>query len=1024
MRNDWRIAVTAILIGVTTLMAYAARPVFKGIAGTGRDPMSVQALPDTLRILAIRVDFPRDTLSTTTGDGGFDFGAREGRKIDPPPHDSLYFQEQMTFVHNYFHQVSDGKLSIQADIYPAGYRSAYRMPEPVWHYHPDPSDNERTNLLLTQLWKTAWDSADADTAVSFYDTLAARNRYDLYVMIHAGAGNEYDLGYDETPFDIPSGFITNSDLRKYLNINDPLGLPVRNGSFHIPRGAILPEMSSQKVGTEWVDIGVGGLYSLLIGHAIGLPFLYDTEEGTSRIGRWSLMDRGFGTFFGILPGYPDAWSRVKMGWSIATPCPDSGLVQIRIPQADTIVAPDVIRIPGAGEEYFLAEARNRDPDSLDYTYVYDSRGRRAKLTNQYEIELDDSIRDSFGVIVRADNYEFDTPGSGILIWRINQAEERRREAMGTPLQTGSAPYVVKLIEADGAEDIGQEYGFFSAGYGTETGSPYDAFFAGNDEWSRANNGNTNVQYDRYRIPRAELTNRAPVPFILHSFSRPGRLMSFQYANEPIIPGERRLRIPPSATPVTMLPFDANFDGREEIWIASGSNIFAVSDSGSWLGTHPVSFVHTDSITAAVVDSMTAYALETTPVSAAAIENVTIGLDAMDVPHLLMMRALPSDSLQHSLEAYRVLHTSNRFAVERIGTRQIAFPYAVPGNLQFDDVDCRWYVNSFNFSLELSLDLDSVFTTALPPANTMRFLNYEHLLQTYPIPSEYRSNPSALNFKPVGVASTFVGINRQLFVKNPIGTWREIPLMNLHSPLHGVAWTTENLAVLDDQNWWLVGKDGVQTDFPRRLPSNSIPVSMVAGANVNDEPILWYGTQSGELYSLNKRTRDDRYPIAIGSLSVDGLVLLSDSSTSTSRKHVVAVSRDGGIYIAPIPNNELSQITWACPNGSASGIPKYYSEQTWSTTFGSGISYSFVWPNPIRDGIGYVRLGISSANASATKVNVYDLDGERVATLTNPYPVEGGGFEYKWNANVERGMYLIRVETPGTPVKLIKAAVIK
>jgi hypothetical protein len=59
--------------------------------------------PDTLKILAIRVEFQADTSETTTGDGTFDLTqGTDSLQIDPPPHNKNYFEDHLLFARNYF----------------------------------------------------------------------------------------------------------------------------------------------------------------------------------------------------------------------------------------------------------------------------------------------------------------------------------------------------------------------------------------------------------------------------------------------------------------------------------------------------------------------------------------------------------------------------------------------------------------------------------------------------------------------------------------------------------------------------------------------------------------------------------------------------------------------------------------------------------------------------------------------------------------------------------------------------------
>jgi hypothetical protein len=150
-------------------------------------------LPDTLRVIAIRVDFQPDTLSTTTGDGSFFYEIPNGEdpenwRIDPPPHDSLYFADQLYALRRYYQRHSRGKLTLTGrhnsgtesggDLFPAGAQAAYTLPYPIWHVNYGNGDDQRLNETLTQLFIDAWTLADTDPDVNLSD-------YDLFLIFHA-----------------------------------------------------------------------------------------------------------------------------------------------------------------------------------------------------------------------------------------------------------------------------------------------------------------------------------------------------------------------------------------------------------------------------------------------------------------------------------------------------------------------------------------------------------------------------------------------------------------------------------------------------------------------------------------------------------------------------------------------------------------------------------------------------------------------------------------------------------------------
>ena len=99
-----------------------------------------------------------------------------------------------------------------------------------------------------------------------------------------------------------------------------------------------------------------------------------------------------------------------------------------------------------------------------------------------------SIVDSlYGVIVDIDNLDWSLPGyisksynlsGGILIWHIDENIINKNISSNT-INNDKFNRGVDVEEADGSQDIGETYGFISAGLGSEEGTPYDFWFDGN-----------------------------------------------------------------------------------------------------------------------------------------------------------------------------------------------------------------------------------------------------------------------------------------------------------------------------------------------------------------------------------------------------------------------------------------------------------------------------------------------------------------------------------------------------------------
>src|SRR3989339_1527783 len=76
---------------------------------------------DTVKILAVMVEFQKDTDNNTAGDGTFNsiYEKSYGDKIiDPLPHDAQYFSNHLEFAKNYFSKVSNGKANVVYQILP------------------------------------------------------------------------------------------------------------------------------------------------------------------------------------------------------------------------------------------------------------------------------------------------------------------------------------------------------------------------------------------------------------------------------------------------------------------------------------------------------------------------------------------------------------------------------------------------------------------------------------------------------------------------------------------------------------------------------------------------------------------------------------------------------------------------------------------------------------------------------------------------------------------------------------------
>jgi hypothetical protein len=462
------------------------------LSANGVGSPSLSSSQDTLKVLAVMVDFPASSDSRITGTGQFMMQSLPGL-VDPPPHDRSYFSYKMQFIQNYFKKVSNGKLIVVGNIL----NRVLTVSKQMQLYAPSSTGN---NVELANLAAESW--AAADSAFPGFPF----NQYNAFVVFHAGVGHDLNLvnllGYDPTPLNLPSLYLGPQTFKDAFQNQSYDGIPVSGGSFKIDNTIILPETETQffvnaQGAPDTLQVSINGLFAASIGSYLGLPDLWNTKTGTAGIGQYGLEDgSSFFAFYGLFPPEPCAWEKIRLGW--VTPITITSTTQnLPAPAVSlyhagpTFAGQDTIyKIPINSSEYFLVENRSRDPfntgqrltiiqDGIPVTrsFFEDSTG-----FNNNDIS---SIR---GSVVDAQNYDWALlglidsthvyDGGGIFIWHIDESVINAGLATNT-VNANPAGKGVYLEEAKGAQDIGQAYSFLDPGSGSENGSPLDAWFLGN-----------------------------------------------------------------------------------------------------------------------------------------------------------------------------------------------------------------------------------------------------------------------------------------------------------------------------------------------------------------------------------------------------------------------------------------------------------------------------------------------------------------------------------------------------------------
>lgn len=508
-----------------------------------------------LRVLGIMVQFQEDNDIMTTGNGRFMMNAPEEPVINAPPHDRRYFQNQLRALSHYYASVSDNRLSLETEVF----QPVLTLSEKMGYYNPGTTE-ERTDIGLGELARDAVLAADSAGA-SFSD-------YDVFILFHAGAGRDIELGYDPSPKDIPSAFLNLNDLATALGEEYQDGIPVQQGQFHVKELLILPETQNQ----EGFEFGLLGTMTLMFGFQLGLPALWNTETGQSGVGRWGMMDQGSGNYSGMIPCEPCAFSKVFLGWE--TPIEVRNDSNLTVACSAARDSRKIYKVPINAQEYYLIENRRYDANFDSVTYGFDDTGNEIEFPSSGFLELEEPI----GVIVSVDEYDYGLPGSGILIWHIDEAvvleNLEANKVNADPSHKG-----VDLEEADGAQDIGESYGFLSGGGGSEGGVLHDCWFEDNDVHKLANHSST-VAFTPDSYPNSASNSGARTHIRIDSFSEADTLMTFSVSTGLMQSGFPK-RFPNHDEFLPPLVGDVDGDGDREILVAGSYDfVYAWNHDGS------------------------------------------------------------------------------------------------------------------------------------------------------------------------------------------------------------------------------------------------------------------------------------------------------------------------------------------------------------------------------------------------------------------------------------------------------------
>jgi hypothetical protein len=977
--------------------------------------------PDTIKIVAILVEFQEDDNPLTTGNGKFDlsnkyYNPSTGRDtvIDSPPYDSSYFADHLEFMRNYFYKSSKGKLNISYDLF----GQVITLPKKMEEYSPQRNES---NIKIGNLYQDAWAIADSFIDFSGYD----KNKT-AFVIFHAGTGRDVNLagifGFDPTPFDIPSLYIGLNNLHEFYGSNYN-GIQTGEGLF-IQNSLVIPSTENRELTsfgeTFLVELGINGILCANFGSYLELPDLFDTRTGNTRIGRFGLMDgESIFSYRGVFPPEPSAWEKIYLGWVDAVEI-GSGDSQysVRTASNNFNTANTIYKVLINSKEYFLIENRNRDADNNGVKIKIRNRDNLDSIVvlqdqdNFFNTPFNSDITILYGNIVDVDDLDWSLPGfidqdnnfkGGILIWHIDENIIETNLASNS-INNDIDRKGVDLEEAKGAQQIGTVVNTI-VGSVVLNGFPVDFWYDG-DHQVPSNiyqnqftpNSTPNSLSNNFTNNRIYITDISSVDSVMTFRARIGDEEIKPLAGFPKNIGIHSNRF--LGQPVS---FDLNNNGSVEFFINNGEDLFGFRNDGTSITGDP--------------------------------GGVLLPSFGYTPPSIAFMPLYNSEN--------RLIAISNSGSSSQAGYYNYDVNYQVTSS-DFDNFPAGYYISAAPLVFDTSKAeygfvtgniYEKNFSTSGAPSSFIDSVNNSILQFT-------RSDQSNFNF------STYINFisTGNIVSNNSIDTIRIVNSKNIfingsllsnnynfdtitHSPVLADLnrdGKQEILIVADGKIYALNGNGVLLDNFPVDFGKKVTSGISVADINNDGNYDIIFCTYDGDLYAygMNGETVGG-FPVKAGTdtYSTPSIINLSGNFG------ILVYGGDGYLYAfrtgftydesKVIWKNYLKDRHYSNNNFKSEIVPPVFSEKLPKDKV-------YNWPNPVYDNNTFIRYYLNG-NANEVIIKIVDLSGELITTL-NGTSFSNSENEVAWNVSeVQSGIYygIVEANIDGSKViRTIKIAVVK
>ncbi len=1013
-KNLLTLAITLITLGSLSAQSFIGK-----LNPSPNLNLSVQAT-DTVKILAVMVNFQEDRDGATFGNGKFGsiYTQNYGNNIlDPLPHDRDYFESHLTFVKNYYEKVSKGKVTIQFTILP----DTFSVTKTMRNYSPAPGSDDF--LPIGQYAQEVWTLADQlYTGFPFSD-------YNLFMILHAGVGRDISLpGSIGGERDLPSVYLGENSLKNIFGSTFD-GFPVSYGNFKIKNSMIIPETESRELetitGKFLFEITINGLLVASVASHLGLPDLFDTNTGLSAIGRFGLMDgQSIFAYNGCFPPEPSAWEKIYLGWAEPVEIsPGDYSISIAANLASTLADTVILKVPINSSEYYLIENRQRDVPKDGAAITYKSNGNiftRTFLkdtTGFYSYDTDSLS----GVVLDVDEFDWALPGNGIVVWHIDENVINEKLAENK-INTDKTRRGVDVEEADGIQDIGEEFftifGDKIIGEGTER----DFWYSDNPSELFKGIFNKNSR------PDTKTNTGANSLITIKDFSSISNRMSFkiEYGDSVIKPlfGSNINGVLTESSSITLIPpsestgnfpnfailsasgqlfindlnqtvyKNSNFSEHKVVNTSYGSRSYILGSNGSKINIVYNAVVYPD--TNFVFQSVDLGYQITAPLVLR--KTLTEQIEVLVGVSSGVVNVYDLQSILDNNPIVKDIFLAGRANddVTRISILEDEYSFITYNKFEYPEylgqfADKHGYFifkNEIPTQVALTKDKDnSHLSVVLTLSNNIYLIKGNEVISTFHIPADTAITSFALaDLKNDG--------NNYIIVNNS-----NIQAYNFQGAL------ANNFPFSDPNGMRFIGTP-IVADIEGDLKSEIISL-----------------TEDGRIFAIDGGTGKvvSGFPISLGD-SVYGSSLIFDYENKLVYSGLIQSGLLGWFVSSTNGRKDWAELLGN--NSNHSSLSSASNTNTINEFFPTSRAYNY--PNPVYDGATAIRYFVSED--SKINIKIFDLAGDYVAELNDD--AQGGlDNETIWNvSNIQSGVYLARIEATGSSGKsesvIIKIAVVK